>query len=716
MLALLRDNRYQPMRPREMAGLLGVPKSERGELGAILDSLCAEGLASVDGYGRYSKASRQTAEGIFTANERGFGFVTVDGEDADWFIPAEETADAIDGDRVRVIKVRDGGDSHGKSFRTEARIVSVLQRNTVSVVGFFKKNARGGRVIPDRSRFTFDIRIPADGTHGAVSGQKVCAKIVRYGREPEGRITEILGHVNDPGVDVLSVVKAFGLPTEFSEEVTAQVAGIPQEVSAAQTEGREDFRNLLTVTIDGEEAKDLDDAISFTEEDGRLFLGVHIADVSNYVREDTPLDKEAVNRGTSVYLADRVIPMLPHELSDGICSLNQGEDRLALSCIMEIDEKGAVASHRICESVINVNHRLSYTQVQKVFDAYDAAAESNAADAEARDGAAGVALMDEFAGIADCIPMLIRMREAADRIRGRREARGAIDFDFPESKILLDERGKVVSVEPHERNRATALIEDFMVAANETVAEEFSWMSLPFVYRVHEEPSIEKMRELAGYISHFGYRLHVTDKVHSKELQRFLSTLRGKPEEALLSRLTLRSMKQARYATECFGHFGLASRFYCHFTSPIRRYPDLQIHRIIKEYLHGKLSGARIAHYEDILPDRAARSSMTERRSEEAEREVEKMKKAEYMRGKLGEEYDGVVSGVTSWGVYVELPNTVEGLCRLTDLRGDYYIYDARTMSLVGERSGHRITIGQPMRVMVAAADKASRSVDFVPA
>ncbi len=693
VLALLRDRRYQPMRPKEMAGLLAVPKSERGDLGAILDSLCAEGLASVDGYGRYSGTARETAEGIFSANERGFGFVTVEGEDGDWFIPAEESADAIDGDLVRVVKVRDGGSYGERSFRTEARVVAVVRRNTTSVVGFFKKTAFGGRVIPDRSRFTFDLRIPKEATKGAVSGQKVCAEIVRYGREPEGRIVEILGHVNDPGVDVLSVVRSYGLPTDFPDEVTGQLPEVPREVTAADTAGRTDLRDLLTVTIDGEEAKDLDDAISLTEENGRVVLGVHIADVSNYVKENSPLDREAVNRGTSVYLADRVIPMLPHELSDGICSLNQGEDRLALSCIMEVDETGVVVSHTVCESVINVNHRLSYHQVQGVFNG-----ESEASK-----------------GIEDAIPMLLRMREIADRIREARKSRGAIDFDFPESKIILNERGRVVSVEPHERNRATAMIENFMVLANETVAEEFHWMSVPFVYRVHEEPSIEKMRELAGYVSHFGYRLHVSDKVHSKEVQRFLEKVRGKQEEALLSRLTLRSMKQAKYSTECLGHFGLASRFYCHFTSPIRRYPDLQIHRIIKEHLHGTLTEARIAHYEEILPERAARSSMTERRSEEAEREVEKMKKAEFMRGQLGEVFDGVVSGVTSWGVYVELPNTVEGLCRLTDLRGDYYVFNAKTMSLTGERSGHRITIGQPMRVMVAAADKASRTVDFVP-
>ena len=693
ILALLRDPRYSPMRPREIAGLLNVPKSERGELGAILEELCAKGLATVSPDGRYSRG-REIAEGVFQGNERGFGFVTVDGEEDDWFIPEENVGDAVHGDRVRVVKIQEGFRGREQTFRTVGKIIAVTERNTSSVVGIFRKNKIGGFVIPDNHRYSFDIAIPLSETRGAVSGQKVCAQIVRYGARPQGRITEILGHVNDPGVDILSVVRAYDLPTDFPEEVMLEVAGTPAEVTAAESEGRRDLRGLLTVTIDGEEAKDLDDAVTLTEEDGHLVLGVHIADVSHYVREDSPLDREAVNRGTSVYLADRVIPMLPHALSNGICSLNQGEDRLALSCLMTLDETGAVIAHEICESVIRVDRRLSYTQVQAVFDADPTVLEE----------------------LSDVVPMLLAMREAADLIRAKREARGAIDFDFPESRIVLNERGRVVSVEPHERNRATALIEDFMVLANETVAEEFRWMSLPFVYRVHEDPAVEKMRELSGYVANFGYRLHVSDKVHSKELQRFLSKLRGRPEEPLLSRLTLRSMRQARYATECLGHFGLASRYYCHFTSPIRRYPDLQIHRIIKEYLHGRLSERRIAHYEAILPERAARSSMTERRSEEAEREVEKMKKAEYMHGLLGEEFDGIISGVTSHGVYVELPNTVEGMVRLTDLRGDYYVYDARTMSLTGERTGRRFSIGQPMRVMVAAADKVSRTVDFVPA
>ncbi len=696
VLALIRDRDYHPMRPREMAGILNVPRSERGELGAILDSLSAEGLVRVDAGGRYLPATDIPVEGVYQATDRGFGFVTIEGEEGDWFVAEEDTAGAIHGDRVTVVKIREGGRDHGKTYRTQGRIVAIVKRNTSDIVGIFKRNKIGGFVIPDRSRYDFDIAVDLKHTKGAVSGQKVCARITKYGdgrQVPQGEITEILGHVNDPGVDILSIVKDYGIPVDFPPEVHAEVATIPQELGESDYTGRKDLRDLLTVTIDGEEAKDLDDAISLTKNEDHYILGVHIADVSNYVREGSPLDVSAVGRGTSVYLADRVIPMLPHALSDGICSLNAGEDRLALSCIMELDGNGTVVSHEIAETVIRVDKRLSYTNVQKVFDGDTP---------------------EDYESVA---PMLVELEKLSAIVRRNREKRGAIGFDLPECKILMDASGRVTSVEAYARNRATELIEDFMVLANETVAEQFHWLSLPFVYRVHEEPEWDKMRSLAAYVSHFGHMLHIgSDKVHSKDVQKLLLSIAGRPEEALLGRLTLRAMKQARYSTDCIGHFGLASRFYCHFTSPIRRYPDLQIHRIIKDYLHGRLSDARIAHYDAILPEVARTSGVYERRSEDAERDVEKMKKAEYMHRFLGEEFDGVISGVTSWGVYVELLNTVEGLVRLTDLRGDYYIYHEETMSLTGERSGRRYTIGQPMRVMVAAANKDARTVDFVPA
>jgi len=713
VLAFLRDRQYRPMRFREMAGLLQVPKSDRGELNEVLDCLIREKKVSVDLAGRYLPIEAATAVGVFSATERGYGFVTIEGQDGDWFVAASNTGGAMHGDKVSVAVVRRAGAYENQpGNRTEARVTAVLERNTSNLVGIFRKNKFGGRVIPDRNKLDFDVQIGPKDTLGAVSGQKVCVTITQHDgpHGPSGRITEILGHVNDPGVDILSVAKEYGLPSEWPDEVKEEIASVPTEVSPEEIAGRTDLRDVLMVTIDGEDTKDIDDAVSLTHEDGVWRLGVHIADVSHYVREGQPLDREAINRGTSVYLTDRVIPMLPHKLSNGICSLNQREDRLALSCLMEIDDNGTVIGHSIEETVVRVDRRLTYTLVQSVFD------EADRNPSERQDPSENDArrVPEDFPE--EIRQMLLEMRVLAGRIRAKRDARGAIDFDFPESKILFDERGRVTSIEPYPRNEATRLIEDFMVTANETVAEHFYWLSAPFVYRVHEIPSEEKIRELASYVSHFGYTIHCGNgEVHSMELQKFLRKLRGKKEEALLSRLTLRSMRQARYATDCLGHFGLALKYYCHFTSPIRRYPDLQIHRIIKESLHGSLSSVRLAHYNGILDEIASRSSMTERRSEEAEREVEKMKKAEYMRGFLGEEYDGVISGVTSWGLFVELPNTVEGLVRLTDLRGDYYIYDARTMSLTGERSGRRYAIGDPMRVMVSAADKASRTVEFIP-
>lgn len=770
VLALLKDEQYRPMRFREMAGLLQVPKSDRGELNEILNILINEEKVAVDAEGRYILAAPKNFVGIFQGSDKGYGFVSIEGEAEDLYIPEFYTMDAMHGDKVRVavvtatpepaayrgtIGVRVGGSgkrcrptggclyggwrySKPGGTRREGRIIEILERNTTQLVGIFRKNKAGGRVIPDRSKFDFDVTIGPNDTLGAVSGQKVCVTITQYeGRfAPYGTITEILGHVNDPGVDILSVVRDCGIPSEWPEEVKQELSSVPETVSGEEMNGRTDLRELLTVTIDGEDTKDIDDAISLTHEDGIWHLGVHIADVSHYVREGQPLDKEAINRGTSVYLADRVIPMLPHKLSNGICSLNQGEDRLALSCLMDIDDSCNMIGHSIAETVVRVNRRLTYTWVQKVFDDNDASKNVDTVcdAAEETVKPIGDATEETVNTVSDPTEettdnvfdaaendavraMLLEMRELAAKIRARRDARGAIDFDFPESKILLDERGRVTSIEPYPRNEATRLIEDFMVTANETVAEEFFWLSSPFVYRVHETPSPEKMRELAGYVSHFGYHLHLGNgEVRSMDVQKFLRQLRGKQEEALLSRLTLRSMRQARYAVDCMGHFGLALKYYCHFTSPIRRYPDLQIHRIIKEQLRGTLTQNRLKHYEAILGEIASRASMTERRSEDAEREVERMKKAEYMRRFLGEVYDGVISGVTSWGLFVELPNTVEGLVRLTDLRGDYYIYDAATMSLTGERSGRRYAIGDPMRVMVSAADKASRTVEFIPA
>ena len=513
------------------------------------------------------------------------------------------------------------------------------------------------------------------------------------GKKPEGIVTKIIGHINDPGTDILSVVESFGIPMEYPKGVLKQVENMPDEVPESEKTGRMDLRDWQMVTIDGEDAKDLDDAVSLTKENGIYKLGVHIADVSNYVTEGSPLDVEALKRGTSVYLVDRVIPMLPHKLSNGLCSLNAGVDRLALSCIMEIDEKGKVIGHKIAETIVNIDRRMSYTAVKKIL-----------ADKDEE------AILEHK----DFVPMFKLMEELAAILRDKRMQRGSIDFDFPESKIYLDEKGFPVEIKPYDRNVATKIIEDFMLIANETVAEDFFWQELPFVYRTHDNPDPEKMLKLGTFISNFGYGIKASlNEVHPKEIQKLLGRIEGTPEEALISRLTLRSMKQAKYTTVSTGHFGLATQYYCHFTSPIRRYPDLQIHRIIKENLRGKLNEKRIRHYESILPEVADESSRLERRADEAERDTEKMKKVQYMSRHIGEEFEGVISGITAYGMYVELPNTVEGMVHVTSMRDDYYHYDEERYEMIGEKTNHRYKLGQTVRICVEDTDKINRTIDF---
>ena len=538
--------------------------------------------------------------------------------------------------------------------------------------------------------------MPKERSKGAVEGHKVVVGITDYGKagkNPEGKVLEILGHANDPGTDVASLVKAYEIPVEFPEKVLNQAVRVAKDVSEADMAGRMDLRDLQMVTIDGEDAKDLDDAVSLTREGGVYSLGVHIADVTNYVQEHSALDVEALERGTSVYLVDRVIPMLPHTLSNGICSLNAGENRLALSCIMKIDEKGKVIDHTIAETVIRVDRRMSYTNVRKILQEQDPQA------------------IEEFR---ELVPMLTQMGELACILRKKRMKRGSIDFDFPETKIQLDAEGHPVEIKPYERNAATRLIEDFMLIANETIAEHFFWQQIPFVYRTHENPDPEKIRKLAMFINNFGYSIHIgTDEIHPKELQKLLQKIEGSDEDTLISRLTLRSMKQAKYSVYGTGHFGLAASYYCHFTSPIRRYPDLQIHRIIKECLRGRMNEKRMEHYEEILPEVAAHASETERRAEELERETDKLKKAEFMSAHIGEEFEGVISGVTAWGLYVELPNTVEGLVHITSLTDDFYEYVEESYELVGKSNNRHYKLGQRVDVTVAAADLLRRTIDF---
>ena len=690
---MIYDENYIPLKFKEMAYLMDVPQKDREKLKEVLDALLAEGSVELTAKGKYIKPERQNLIGTFTAHPRGFGFVTVEGEEEDIFIPEAFVNGAFHKDLVR-IKVSKNYTSEGR--RKEGVVLKILERGSKSLVGTFQKNSSFGFVCPDDSHYGKDIFISKKHFHGAEQDDKVVVRLLSYGTErtkPEGEITEILGSVNDPATDVTSIVKAYDIEEAFPKAVLKEAKAIPQTVTPEKYTKRVDYREQLTVTIDGEDARDLDDAITLKREENGYLLGVHIADVSHYVTEGSPLDCEALKRGTSVYLADRVIPMLPRELSNGICSLNMGVDRLTLSCMMHLDHKGNVIDHTITEAVIRVDQRMSYTGVQAILSG------ENHPEGE----------REEIRNLC------FLMKEVAAILKEKRKKRGSIDFDFPESKIVLDEKGYPVDIHPYERNTATDIIEDFMLLANETVAEDYFWQELPFVYRTHETPDQDKIKKLDTFIRNFGFYMKTgRENFHPKEIQKLLFSLEGEPEEALISRLALRSMKQAKYTTLNVGHFGLSTQYYTHFTSPIRRYPDLQIHRIIKENIHGKLNRKRIEHYDQILPGVADQSSKLERRAQNAERDVEKLKKVEYMKNHIGEHFTGVISGVTTWGFFVELDNTVEGMVPLQALLDDYYIFDEQQYKLFGEHTGRIFTLGQKVDIVVLSADKETKTIDFM--
>ena len=688
------DDFYVPMKMKEMASVLQVKKEERQELKEILDALESEGKIHKTQKGNYVKGQGNRLTGIYQAHARGFGFVSIEGSDDDVFIPEEESGGALQGDEVEIQITRGAGPNTGQ--RQEGKVIKILKRGMSRIVGYYQKNKSFGFVLPDNQKFLQDVFVPEEKSKGAVTGHKVVVKLTSYGgdgKKPEGEVVEILGHVNDPGTDVLSIAVSYELPIEFPEKVMNQAERVAKPVSEADRFGRRDLRDVRMVTIDGEDAKDLDDAVSLEVRDGSFYLGVHIADVTNYVQENSALDREAKKRGTSVYLADRVIPMLPHTLSNGICSLNAGEDRLALSCLMKIDENGTIVDHEICESVIRVDRRMTYTAVKQILEDED--------EEQCRK-------YEEF------VPMFREMARLSSILREKRHRRGAVDFDFPETKVILDEQGRPVELKAYERNTATKLIEDFMLAANETVAEDFFWREIPFVYRIHEAPDEEKIRKLAIFLHNFGYTMHIGNhEVHPKEIQKLLAKVEGKPEEPMIARLALRSMKQAKYTPENEGHFGLAASCYTHFTSPIRRYPDLQIHRIIKETLRGRMDEERIRHYQSILEEVTKHASETERRAEEAEWETVKLKKVQYMKNFIGEEYEGVISGITKWGMYVELPNTIEGLVHVVNMTDDHYEYIEERYEMQGIHTGKTHRLGQKVCVRVMAANELQRTIDF---
>lgn len=702
---LMEDAFYVPMKEKELAILMQVAPEEREEFKSILNELLSEGKLMITRRGKYQKAESTVLTGTFLGNMKGFGFVEVEGAEEDFFVSEKDTLGAFHKDTVEIVLLPAKA---GK--RKEAKVIRIVAHDITTLVGTYDPvPGKGyGFVIPDNQKLSSDIFVSKENAKGAVSGHKVVVEIMDYGngrKSPEGRITEIIGHINDPGVDIMSIVKGFELPVEFSERVMNQVENVAKPVSAGDVQGRLDLRELQMVTIDGEDAKDLDDAVSL-EFDGEIYhLGVHIADVSNYVQENSALDREAKKRGTSVYLVDRVIPMLPHALSNGICSLNAGEDRLALSCLMSINLQGQIIDYDIRETVIRVDERMSYTAVKNILE-QESIVETN----------------PDYARYAGLVPMFVLMKELSAILRKKRKERGSIDFDLPECKILLDKEGNPLEIKPYERNVATNLIEDFMLAANETVAQHFYWLEVPFVYRVHGVPDGDRMKQLVLLLQNMGYYMKTvgrkgqktgSEEIHPKEVQKLIEKIAGTPEETMITRFILRSMQQAKYSVENSGHFGLACKYYCHFTSPIRRYPDLQIHRIIKEQLRGKLSEERKQHYLEILPEVAKQSSSMERRADEAERETEKLKKVQYMEAYIGEEFEGIISSVTAWGMYVELPNTVEGMIHISKLTGDYYIYRENTCELVGEATGRIYKIGMSVKIRVEDCDRFAKTIDF---
>ncbi|MCH3986788.1 MAG: ribonuclease R [Lachnospiraceae bacterium] len=686
---ITKDKSYTPMRKREIAVLLGIPKEDEGRLTEALESLIHDGVISVS-HGRYGKREQRDFTGTFLANRRGFGFVRPNDGSEDIFIPRDATGGAFHMDTVqgRITSLASG------SRKKEGEVTTITGHGITHIAGTFEKRSKTACVVPDNTSIPVEIIIPEKEENGAANGDKVVAQITAYGADDgraKGKIAEIIGSQDTPGADITSLVMAYDIPSVFPDEVLKQARALPKRVYPRDMKGRDDFRELLTITVDGPHTKDFDDAVSLTMENGIYHLGVHIADVSHYVPEGSPLDLEALNRGTSCYLPDRVIPMLPVELSNGICSLNEQRNRLTLSCMMDFDEDGNRVSARICKSVIRTAHRMIYGDVQKIFDG----------DEKTRQKYADVA------------PMLDNMHRLAHRLFDRRKKRGMIDFDFPEAEIVLKKNGKPKEILLRERTDATQMIEEFMLAANETVAEEFCRRKIPFLYRRHGRPDSEKIQELKRVTAAFGFTLQGDPAdISPMQIQNLLTLIEGSDAQDMISTLVLRSMQRADYGPQCLGHFGLASRYYCHFTSPIRRYPDLQIHRIITESLDGTLNDERKDHYNSILAGVGTKTSACERRADELEREGDQLKMCEFMQEHIGEEYDGKVSGITGWGIYVRLANSVEGMISVSSLPG-YYIYDESHYCMRRSDGRRQFTFGQKVKVRVVASDPITRNIDF---
>ena len=691
----MEEKLYKPMLQEELAEVFEINKGEVNDFYKVLNSMEKEGIIIKTRNDRYGLPEKMSlVVGILQGHEKGYGFVIPeDKTKSDIFIPADVMNGAMHGDKVvaRIVKIE------GQGKREEGEIIRILNRENSTLVGTFENNKSFGFVVPDDSKIGMDIFVPKSQINGAKTNQKVIVEITKWPekrRNPEGKIIEILGFINEKGTDILSIIRQFKLPEEFSNKALDQAKGFEQKVSEEEISKRLDLRGMNIVTIDGADAKDLDDAVSIERlKNGNYKLGVHIADVSHYVRENSALDKEALKRATSVYLVDRVIPMLPRELSNGICSLNPGEPRLTLSVFMEIDQKGNVVDNEIHESVIASKERLVYDDI------------SNLLENDDKD------LKERYKHIYEDLKL---MEELCHVLNEKRERRGSLDFDFPEAKIILDEDGKPIDIKKEDRRIANRMIEEFMLVCNETVAENMYWGQIPFIYRIHEDPDDSKISEFNKFIHNFGYNLRGSQEIHPKELQLLMNKIKGSREESLINMLMLRSLKKARYSTDTEGHFGLAAEYYCHFTSPIRRYPDLQIHRIIKSYIKGKLAPDRIEHLKERLPKVAEQSSMMERLAEEAEREVDDLKMAEYMQERIGNIYEGMVSSLTHFGMFVQLENTIEGLVHFSNMVDDYYYYDEEKYYIIGERTKKIYRIGDIVNVKVVGADPLKRTVDFV--
>ncbi|MGB4169887.1 MAG: ribonuclease R [Tepidanaerobacteraceae bacterium] len=694
LLDFMREKAYKPMTEGELISALNIDPKETDLLLKTLNYLEKQGLVVKNRRGKYGVPEKMNLiVGKLEGHPGGYAFLLPDDPEIDdIYISREDMNGAMHGDRV-LVRPKIAAKANSK---VEGEVIRILQRALKTVVGTVERGKHFSFVVPDDKRIFYDLYVPKDKTIGAKNGQKVVAKITEWPekrRNPSGEIVEILGYPDEPGVDVLSIIKKYELPLDFPEKVKRQVQQIPDEVLREDLVGREDFRHLKTITIDNEDAKDLDDAVSIEKTSDGYRLGVHIADVSYYVEEKSPLDVEALKRGCSVYLVDRVIPMLPPKLSNGICSLNPRADRLTMSVIIDFDSEANIKGYKITPGVIKTCERMTYTQVNKILEEEDKET------------------IERFDYLVEDLHW---MKELAEKLSHKRFARGSLDFELDEAKVILDENGHPVDVVKEERRISSSIIEEFMIVANEVVAEHIFWLKIPLVYRIHENPDEEKINSLKEFLYNFGYTLKGTQNLKPKSLQQILEQVKGKPEQRLINTMLLRSLRQARYSGVNFGHFGLASLYYTHFTAPIRRYPDLIVHRILRKQLQNDIDQKQEKKLVKIVERVAKLSSERERVAEEAERESVDLKIAEYMASRIGETYEAIVSGVTSFGIFVELDNTIEGLVHVSHMEDDYYHFNEKTMALIGERTGKTFRIGDVVQVKVYNVNIAERHIDFV--